>query len=278
MKTTSKAQTDQWRTCKLCDSNGFITSGCLLCFGHVSLKGCDWGHCQLVAFFAKSRWQEFCQNFAALLHSMQKMISQITSLKFTLFLKAIGLKEDDHQLLWKKKAPCGRKRRAEKWLSASQALLSDLHQMYWSDVRHPTLAFFPWWHWTEEKTGSAGDGASSQKQKLSRHHLLAFYFPFRTLSLSRSTDSFQIFFWPVRLWLLAAGISFVTPIVFLTIGVHTATVLRWLTSYVLKKIKIQSSPFITCGAFKILPWFWGPITASNAVWWQFFHNCILLSL
>lgn len=74
MKTTSKAQTAQLRTSKLCDSDGFIISACLLCFGHLFLKGCDWGHCQLVATFAKERWQGFCHNFAALLHSVHKMM------------------------------------------------------------------------------------------------------------------------------------------------------------------------------------------------------------
>lgn len=162
MKTTNKAPTAQLRTCKLCDRNGFTISSCLLCLGHLFLNNYNWEHWQLVVLIAHTKKPN--KVAGVLLHSSTQYrkwweneeISQTTRLKYSPF--------SWRPLDWRRmiNSSCERKRlhlaarggggKRSGWvlLSASKALLSDLHEVYWSDMRRSGLAFFPWWHCPEE--------------------------------------------------------------------------------------------------------------------------------
>lgn len=207
MKTTSKAQTAQLRTCKLRDSNGFIISACLLHFGHLFIKDCEWGHCQLVAFCAKERRQEFCQNFAALLHSVQKMMRKwrgFSDYKSEIhpFPKGHWTEGGSSVAFIKEKGSIWQQEEEEGREVAEchpgSALRPASNALEWHEVPNSCFLSMVTLHRGGRKQTPLGMDPDAKSRNSPGTIFWHFASPLgRCDPLSRSTDSFQIFFWPV---------------------------------------------------------------------------------
>lgn len=177
-KTTSYAQASQLRTCKLCDSNGFIISACLFCFASFSKRLC----LRLGVLFEKEK----CSCFVALLQSVQKVKRKWRSFshhmpeihcfpegQWTGGGWSVAFKKEKH-CIWQQEEEEGRE---EVECQPGSGFRPGSNVLDWHEA--PNSCLFSmlrlhknshWWGWSH-----------SQKHQLTRHPIFAFHFPFRTL-------------------------------------------------------------------------------------------------